>query len=329
MISLVLKVLSYRGQPLPGNLSGVFGAKGGSVGRSSGNQLVLPDPERFISRRHGKILYRQGGYAYADTSIGGTYFVNRNLLLQRDAMLLKEGDVLRIGQYEIAVSLVAEPAARAATPGLEFGPPKSGEPTAPTHPPVGGPRPSGPDLWACFLEGADLAGHDGLADADPCLAMQSLGAMFRVFVEGTMAVLQAHPGLQAQRPAPALHATGADPLRCAADPAEALAALLVTRPGALDPAEAVRGGFGELLGHRMAAEAGLDAALGAVLKRFDPKDFAHPPGDDSEQGRARAWEAFCAAYPGLVADILEDGFDREFARVYERHMRVLRVARPR
>lgn len=320
MMSLILKVLSYRGKPLSNPLSYVFDAKGGSLGRASGNDFVLPDPECFISRCHGKILVRQEGYAYVDTSIGGTYVVNRNLLLQRDTLLLKEGDILRIGQYEVAVALVAD-AGQAA---LESGSPRT-ESTTPTEPqpeyPVWGAE---PDLFACFLEGAGLSKADIVGD--PAATMRQVGALFRALVEGAMAVLQVHPDTKAT----ALRARDTHPLKFTTDPEAVLRALLAPqRPGGLDPLVAVRAAFAELLNHRLAADAGLDAALGAVLKRFDPHGFEYPPADNPVREHAKSWAVFCTAYPELVDEILEGFFDQEFAKVYEQQMRLLQTVKAR
>ena len=62
---IVLTVLSYNGAPSDG-LSGSFDELGGTIGRADNNQLVLPDPERTISRVHAQIVFRGGRYAIVD-----------------------------------------------------------------------------------------------------------------------------------------------------------------------------------------------------------------------------------------------------------------------
>ncbi|MDV3242489.1 MAG: type VI secretion system-associated FHA domain protein TagH [Methylocaldum sp.] len=110
-MALILKVLSYKGAPVPEEPSCTFDQEGGSVGRSPDNRFVLPDPDKFISRRHGSIEYRNGVYCFTDLSTAGTYVVNKDLLLQHDTAPLSNGDVLKIGEYEIAVVEVSLPPA--------------------------------------------------------------------------------------------------------------------------------------------------------------------------------------------------------------------------
>src|SRR5260370_26500962 len=44
-----------------------------SIGRGAENDWVLPDPERFLGRRHCVLAYRSGGWQIADLSQNGTF----------------------------------------------------------------------------------------------------------------------------------------------------------------------------------------------------------------------------------------------------------------
>ena len=44
-----------------------------SIGRGSENDWVLPDPERFLSKRHCMLAYRAGSWQVADLSTNGTF----------------------------------------------------------------------------------------------------------------------------------------------------------------------------------------------------------------------------------------------------------------
>ncbi|BBA33160.1 uncharacterized protein sS8_1198 [Methylocaldum marinum] len=119
-MALILKVLSYKGDPVPDEPSCTFDQDGGSVGRSPDNRFVLPDPERFISRKHGLIAFRDGVYCFTDSSTAGTYLVNKDLLLQHDTAPLSNGDILKIGEYEIAVVEVPVPPLQPEEPPMDF-----------------------------------------------------------------------------------------------------------------------------------------------------------------------------------------------------------------
>ncbi len=61
---LTIKVTAYNAQPLSQPLEASFGEAGGSIGRAPGNTLVLPDPDRVISRTHALVVHRDGAFFY-------------------------------------------------------------------------------------------------------------------------------------------------------------------------------------------------------------------------------------------------------------------------
>ena len=52
---LVIEAIAVRGQPVSESLRATFGEGGGTIGRGSTSTLVLPDPERHISRTQATI----------------------------------------------------------------------------------------------------------------------------------------------------------------------------------------------------------------------------------------------------------------------------------
>jgi FHA domain-containing protein len=99
---ILLTVLSYNGAPTTG-LAASFDELGGSIGRADNNQLVLPDPERSISRVHARILFRGGAYAVVDNG-SNPVAVNGRPLAAGVEQTLQPGDQLQIGGYVLAVS---------------------------------------------------------------------------------------------------------------------------------------------------------------------------------------------------------------------------------
>ncbi len=83
-----------------------------SIGRGPDNEWTLADPDKFLSKRHCVIAFRGGGWQLADTSTNGT-FLNRDADpvgpgAPRD---LRDGDRLRLGNYEIEIRIQADVAA--------------------------------------------------------------------------------------------------------------------------------------------------------------------------------------------------------------------------
>jgi type VI secretion system protein len=86
--------------------SKVFGVHGGTIGRSTDNEWILPDPERYLSGKHARIDFRAGTYVLVDTSSNGTYINGAQIPLGKfHDYLLKDGDYVRLGEYELLVSI--------------------------------------------------------------------------------------------------------------------------------------------------------------------------------------------------------------------------------
>jgi type VI secretion system protein ImpI/type VI secretion system protein len=84
--------------------------KGGSltVGRGPGNDLVLPDPDRMLSKSHFVIEDHNGKIVIVDFSTNGTYLNYSKAALGRTPTTLNNGDVLSAGGYELVVEIGQE-----------------------------------------------------------------------------------------------------------------------------------------------------------------------------------------------------------------------------
>ena len=105
-MSLRLSVVSEHGIRLGTQSSRVFGVHGGSIGRGSDNEWILPDPERYLSGKHARIDFRKGNYVLVDTSSNGTYVNGAQVPLGKyHDYVLKDGDYVRLGEYEMLVTI--------------------------------------------------------------------------------------------------------------------------------------------------------------------------------------------------------------------------------
>ena len=105
-MSLRLSVVSEHGIRLGAQSSRVFGVHGGSIGRGTDNEWILPDPERYLSGKHARIDFRKGSYVLVDTSSNGTYVNGAQIPLGKyHDYVLKDGDYVRLGEYEMLVSI--------------------------------------------------------------------------------------------------------------------------------------------------------------------------------------------------------------------------------
>ena len=105
-MTLRLSVVSEHGIRLGQNSTKVFGVHGGTIGRATDNGWILPDPDRYLSGKHVRIDFRSGSYVLVDTSSNGTYVNGAQVPLGKfHDYVLKDGDYLRLGEYELLVSI--------------------------------------------------------------------------------------------------------------------------------------------------------------------------------------------------------------------------------
>jgi type VI secretion system protein len=105
-MALRLRVVSEHANRLGQKATKVFGVHGGTIGRATDNDWILPDPERYLSGKHARIDFRAGIFVLVDTSSNGTYINGAQVPLGKfHDYTLKEGDYVRLGEYELLVSI--------------------------------------------------------------------------------------------------------------------------------------------------------------------------------------------------------------------------------
>jgi type VI secretion system protein len=105
-MALRLRVVSEHSTRLGPQATKVFGVHGGTIGRSSDNEWILPDPERYLSGKHARVDFRGGTYVLVDTSSNGTYVNGAQVPLGKyHDYELKDGDYIRVGEYELLVNI--------------------------------------------------------------------------------------------------------------------------------------------------------------------------------------------------------------------------------
>jgi len=131
-MAIKLRVISDHYRELGEQRARVFGVNGGTIGRAPDNDWVLPDAGRLVSGHHCEIEYRSGTYWLRDTSTNGVFVNDAELPVSSSGPLaLRDGDRLRIGDYELIVSVDAR---------IDFLPAASEEHSAAKH--------LGPDIAA-------------------------------------------------------------------------------------------------------------------------------------------------------------------------------------
>ncbi|MFT6895919.1 MAG: type VI secretion system protein [Paraglaciecola sp.] len=108
---LILNINSYQKQsagqePSKSLDSGIL-----RIGRDPSNEWSLSDPDRVLSKQHCTIEFKAGQYVLTDTSTNGVYLNASSVELGKGVTaVLKQGDSIRISDYEITVSIEQSPA---------------------------------------------------------------------------------------------------------------------------------------------------------------------------------------------------------------------------
>jgi type VI secretion system FHA domain protein len=164
-MSLTLSVHTYRDAAPAQPLFRCFDRLGGALGRAPGNELVLEDPGKYISRVHARVEFRDGAYCLVDVGSNPSLVNDRPVGPGRH-VALADGDRITIGDYQLVASVEAEAAPVLPPSPLQF------EPQAPAAPAA---LPANPDD---SLAGAGIlnVGGDPLNPSFDPLGLNLLGS---------------------------------------------------------------------------------------------------------------------------------------------------------
>jgi type VI secretion system FHA domain protein len=171
---LLIRVMSFKGQPIGRDVSARFSEAGGTIGRGEHSTLVLPDPDRYISRTHAIISCLAGAFVVTDNGTKNPITLNGRPMGPGSQARLGHGDQIKLGDYLLEVSVAAAAPAVAAG---GFAPTVSGPPKDDPLAGFGNPgsaRPSdpfadllGPASQRVGAEGGNRAPADPLIPAPP------------------------------------------------------------------------------------------------------------------------------------------------------------------
>jgi len=232
----------------------------------------------------------------------------------------------------------------AAASGMETGPmPRPGF-TAPGKTSADAPRPGKPPAAArpagdesLYLQA--LASGLGLENTaltgEPLpRVLENLGQVLHSCVQGTMAVLHARSEIKGEfrMSQTMIRPVENNPLKFSINTSEALHHIVNPKPdsGYLPPLESVNEAYEDIEAHMLAVMVGMQAALKAVLDRFQPEVLEKRLGESALlrniplYKHAKTWDLFTELYSDIASEA-EDGFHQlfgeAFARAYEEQIR--------
>lgn len=117
---IAIRLVSYGGEAPATTLEATFGDAGGDIGRGVDCTLVLPDPERRISRKHLQVSHRDGSFFLR--------LISTNLLVELDGVplaagvecALEPGAQINIGPFLLRAEATAPAPPTPAPPALDL-----------------------------------------------------------------------------------------------------------------------------------------------------------------------------------------------------------------
>ncbi len=184
-----------------------------------------------------------------------------------------------------------------------------------------------------FLDGLGLRSED-LIGRNKVEIMHSAGEMLKILTKGTMEILQTRSDIKREfgMDVTRIGAVRNNPLKFCRSIEEAMLIMLTHSDGYLGPQEAVMEGVVDVKAHQVAVMSGMQAALTALLKRFEPAAL------ESQLNvrftllkKSRYWDLYTAAYQQLqheAQDSFHSLYGDEFSRVYEEQVRQIQKVLP-
>jgi len=190
-------------------------------------------------------------------------------------------------------------------------------------------------LLEAFLEGAGLPAAIFNGE-DPALSLRRLGQIVREMVGGLSQLLETRAMLKTtyRVEQTVVRANNNNPLKFSPNAEEALALLLgPARPGYMPGVRAVSESIKDLKAHEFALMAGMQSAVIALLRQFDPEQLKQRLDKQSllqsvvpGARKAKYWEVYEQQYREIAGDVSENVrgvFGRAFAQAYEEQVKKL------
>ena len=323
-----IRIASHAGAAPAAPQHATFAEAGGDIGRGNACTLVLPDPERRISRKQLLVSCLDGRYFVRQVSASVDVELDGSVLAIDVDYPIRTGSELRIGAYLLQV----EPALAGESREVDF---------LVEEPP--GPDAGRPDLAAAEVPGAGRKASAALSSQELVSALYAglklpapreeqtaqqltlIGELLRTAIEGMIKLLLVRTIAKREfgvRPTRMLPSDN-NPLKFSPDPHTALLHLLgPSRRGFMEPLDAVENAMEDLRAHELAMLAGMRAALDEILSRFDPEALERrlaskggwqnllPAGRKGE-----LWERYCERHAEIIREI-EGDFDTLFGRAF-------------
>jgi type VI secretion system protein ImpI len=296
-----------------------FDGSGFSFGRASSNDLILPDPQSFVSSRHGLIEYADGQFTVFDQSSNGLYIDHsENPLGKGNHIVLEPGMQLKAGDYRLDVDIIAMRAAD--------GP---GAPAAEKAqlPPASRGAHSGELEKDMAIELALRLGLHGMSEDKLSAMPDEVTTLIRRCISSVMDVLSArrHAKTQLKMENTVIQRVHNNALKVSASADEAIERMFSKSSETyLSPEQALVEAFQDIGDHQVAMMAATLQVYQQVVERFEPSALESRLAESAGQkrmfsGKRKPWDEYKDQYESIAANGTEnvhEAFLHEFSTAY-------------
>ena len=305
-----------------------------TIGRADNNDLVLPDPENFVSSRHAVVNFSNGEFTIQDLSSNGLFLNQDDGRLGKGNFAdLVDGVELRAGNYLLSVEV-----SDGESPASESEAGKTITQSAPDSENIF----SGVSTDDIAEELAIRLGLNGMNETQLRAMPEEITTLIRRCVGSLMDVLSVRRTVKSELKMDYTviqnnHAKKNNPLKVSANVDEALERMLANPSDAyMEPEQALIEAFADIGDHQVAIMAASLQVYQQVINRFEPEALEN---DLTEKGAASGrvfskkidwWEEYKRNYESIATrgtDNVREAFLRDFSNAYKEKLEALKKER--
>ncbi|MBB6521545.1 type VI secretion system-associated FHA domain protein TagH [Pseudoteredinibacter isoporae] len=320
-----------------------FWASGCRFGRGASNDIVLVDPQRYVSSNHAVITYENGQFTVIDQSANGLFIDGSPTSLGVGRRhVINNGEMLGAGEYLLKVSLSAQPSSSQAqsnvvsiaNEGISVPAIPGVAAQTPNHPPQVRDCNSSEDPVQLALQ----LGLEGMSDEQLNGISDEICDVVKRCVEGVMVILANRRNMKSQlhMEMTQIQPANNNALKFSVSADEALETMFAkSGEGYMAPANSIKEAFQDIADHQVAMMAAMMQASQQMMMRFHPdqleSEFAQMGSSKGLfSGKQKPWDLYKEYYKQMVGaqrSSVNDQFIEDFAAAYEQQLQLINMDR--
>lgn len=307
-----------------------FDSRGFTLGRSGSNDLILPDPQCFVSSHHAMIMYADGEFIAYDQSSNGLY-LNSDVkpLGAGNSAVLTNGTHIKAGDYRLELDVRKSAVAEL---------PLSRETVIQRAVPSDERKQPAVTEGDIATELALRLGLHGMSESKLQSMPDEVITLVRRCISSVMDVLSSRRQVKSQLNIDntVVQSTHNNPLKVSASADDAIERMFTKSSDAyLPPEQALVEAFQDIGDHQVAMMAATLQVYQEVVDRFKPAEIEKKLDKSSSAGglfagKRKLWEEYKEGYETIAANGTEnvhEAFLHEFSALYSEQLLKLKNER--